>query len=82
MASQRRLEKLFWDLRCKYLAQSAERLVMCDIQDDIQRLKKYSGLSKWEKAALFSRAVEATDGEDSLKFYVEMYGPDISVVFS
>lgn len=66
-----RLERLFWELRRKYLAASAGRIVAYDIRSDIDALKKFAGLSIHEKAELCERAVWATDGEATADYLVQ-----------
>lgn len=81
MVTEARMEKLFWELRGKYLAASNGRVTTYEIMWDLRGLKKYSRLSPDEKAALFERAVCACDGDASFEYVVEEEQGNITGLF-
>lgn len=75
MATQNQQDKLFWGLRKKFFARSAETIVAHDILSDINRYRKYDILNRYEMASLFERAVLATDGQPTFDYiYEQNYG--------
>jgi hypothetical protein len=68
MATQRQLDKLFWELRKKFFARSDKMIVAHDILSDINHYRKYYILNRYEMAELFEQAVIATDGEDTFDY--------------
>jgi hypothetical protein len=81
MATQRQLDNLFWGLRKKYFARSAERIVAYEILSDINTYLKYYILNSYEMAALFERAVVATDGQETFDYIYEDNGGNLLPLF-
>ena len=81
MVRQATLEKLFWELRNKFLARSEYEIVHHEILDDINMQKKFENLSGEQQISLYKRATEATDGEATWQSIEEDYGHELHLFF-
>ena len=82
MASQKKMDKLYTDLRRKYWHKSDNELVWGYVQDDINNLVKYDCLTTFEQARLFEMVVAELDGQGTIDFIKQEQGADLSRMFA